>query len=783
MSKNEMNQIGSAHDEVLKTAVSSGATSVRWAGLRTELGTGPLEKSSGEVLTHHEDSLAGISRKWRDALFSPPVDLKTDLEKILFLTTEADTTIEYRSEALSGYNLKAHSGDELTDAAQIRFTPLFNGGFLIQKSFQLAQPSFMIFEHYDFSGAYQGRIQAPPPTPLYVPLTEMEPACPIASHLYNTLAFEYEQAETGTANSRRILGVETLLRTLATLPALPFSFRRGFRDLALVQLQKKLLQNELDPALTFQEKEVVRLKIKSDRALILKTKARIHRQSALKLKSALFVMDLSTRFQGIFGRPQEKVRGGLYKYTIGAFLWFFGVVKGNIGYSIALAIYGPFTFYFITQPMNPYAMWAVGKVRQGYINTINDVKTLQDSSSRVLQHVTGLGASGGTAAALLPEPLHTQNADPAHSSVAPSPVQNATPALPLVTLNRYSSFKPRFENLLLATDVPDVDKQKWPDRMSNFKAMQIAYEENMQFSTRMGRLEQMETQLNFPLIAESSFRQMERYQDLLMKMRSKLARHPQAAELKTYFDREEQRTRQFKLYVWDKLIRYMLDHPYVVMNEGKDQNYVDYYVGRSFIFLEEVTASLTKEYQGLRKPKGYAAVEKLAGTYRDRHVDAPSIEERLAKNSLLATQKDFYGSNELRSYLKRQWELLFLSQNRAQEASNFGLQTYTWSVRNAIWALDALHSSKIHELRMIGDAVDQHQKLDAAINEEKKNVESLYESLFHIMSLEYVSIRQELSERLDDDIEFIQRQTVIESLKQSFTERTQFLKSLAKGTS
>src|SRR5262249_33285141 len=155
-----------------------------------------------------------------------------------------------------------------------------------------------------------------------------------------------------------------------------------------------------------------------------------------------------------------------------------------IGYSIALAIYGPFTFYFITQPLNPHAMWAVGKVRSGYLDTYNKVRASLGVDDAVV----------GTAATTVATNANSSPAKPA------APVEN-----------KLASVKPSHLDLLLSTDVPSVDKMDWGDRMSNFKDMQIGYEENMVFAARMGRLEQVETQLNFPLIADSAYQEIERY--------------------------------------------------------------------------------------------------------------------------------------------------------------------------------------------------------------------------------------------------------------------------------
>jgi hypothetical protein len=60
--------------------------------------------------------------------------------------------------------------------------------------------------------------------------------------------------------------------------------------------------------------------------------------------------------------------------------------------------------------------------------------------------------------------------------------------------------------------------------------------------------------------------------------------------------------------------------------------------------------------------------------------------------------------------MQRQWEILYLMQNKTQEASNFGLQMYVWSVRNAIWVLNTLYAQKNHELDVIADYIDSSIK-------------------------------------------------------------------------
>lgn len=55
-------------------------------------------------------------------------------------------------------------------------------------------------------------------------------------------------------------------------------------------------------------------------------------------------------------------------------------------------------------------------------------------------------------------------------------------------------------------------------------------------------------------------------------------------------------------------------------------------------------------------------------------------------------------------------------------------------------------------------------------------MDSQYEALFHMMVLEFTSIRKELAEHLKNDIEASQRKRLIEGLESFFAERDSLLK-------
>jgi hypothetical protein len=628
---------------------------------------------------------------------------------------------------------------------EVGFAPLRWGGFVTHKI--LADPTGRreIWEVYAADGTLTSVDPALFLDLLYCDLTDMDPRCPILSHLYNYLHHEYSQAQLGQSRTNQIETIELIVRGLRV--------QALYRDPAVMALWKKMIEGENDRVLGWEERQHVIEAILADRAKIVSTKLRAHRMSSIPSALGIRLGDYVNRAQRFRMRPLNNLRGFTYKYTIGLMLWFVATVRDNIGYSVALALYGPFTFYFITQPLNPHAMWAVGHVRSAYLETTEKAHSLLDSAL-------------GTAAPVA--------ADSVTSSQSQSQGQTQTQTAPPGTANGSSSDK--HLGMPLSTDYKDVDGQAWNDRMSSFKNMQIGYESNMEFAARMGRLEQMELQLNFSMIADSTWEETERYLDQIAAL--KASHKKLSPELSRYLDDEIVRTRKAEMYVWDKLLRYILDHPYLVMDQSKEQVYRDYYMGRSILLLREMTEKLSSREAGFQKPADYERLSAVASAFQKTRVEGATVMERLARNSKLFAQPDHTDGTELRSYMKRQWEILYLLQNKAQEASNFGLQMYTWSVRNAIWLLQSLYSAKSRELTLL---FDSPQKSKAEISREiKQQIEPLYEQLTHMMSLEFASIRPELSGRLSNDIDARQRKVLIDSVEGFIVEREKTLKGLAQ---
>lgn len=323
--------------------------------------------------------------------------------------------------------------------------------------------------------------------------------------------------------------------------------------------------------------------------------------------------------------------------------------------------------------------------------------------------------------------------------------------------------------MLLATDVPSANNQTWFDRMSSFKQMQIAYEENIEYASRMGRLEQLETQYNFPMQVEQTWEELERYNNMIFKLR---AENPNlSAKMKQYLFNEVNRTQQLELYLWDRLARFILDQVYVMLDQDKEQKRSDYYVGRAFVFMQEMTQTLSWRYKDFKKPVGYEHIEKLAEFYHNSRKDYGTVMKNLAANSDLFKQKDLYSTKEFRSYMKRQWEILFLQNAKAEEASNMGLNMYIWSVRNTVWVLQSIYATKRDELALLikRDVSGQLFSPEEMLVRSKASLQ--YETLFHNLVLEYVGIREEIMNRLGKDIESAQRKVVIENLREFLSDR------------
>ena len=102
---------------------------------------------------------------------------------------------------------------------------------------------------------------------------------------------------------------------------------------------------------------------------------------------------------------------------------------------------------------------------------------------------------------------------------------------------------------------------------------------------------------------------------------------------------------------------------------------------------------------------------------------------------------------------------------------------YIWSIRNTVHLLQSIYSTKREELSLI--ALDFKKGMTPAKltrNAAFKQMDSQFEALFHMMVLEFTSIRTELSEHLKKDIEANQRKQIIDGMESFLKERDSLLK-------
>jgi hypothetical protein len=187
--------------------------------------------------------------------------------------------------------------------------------------------------------------------------------------------------------------------------------------------------------------------------------------------------------------------------------------------------------------------------------------------------------------------------------------------------------------------------------------------------------------------------------------------------------------------------------------------------------MEEMTNILSWRYKDLKTPAGYEKIKALAAHYAKNRKETGTVLRNLVANSELFKQKDVFDTKEFRGYMKRQWEILYLQNAKAEEASNMGLNMYIWSVRNTVWVLQSIYSAKREELALLMKRDVSGQLLTPAEMLSRSKVSMLYETLLHNLTLEYVGIREEIKNRLGKDIESTQRMTVIENLKEFLSDR------------
>ncbi|NDG84398.1 MAG: hypothetical protein EBX52_05080 [Proteobacteria bacterium] len=568
------------------------------------------------------------------------------------------------------------------------------------------------------------------------PKRDYEPRCPVLNLVYTLGELEYSKTADGKPDTVLLHLLERVLRNLPPARRARLSFTSGDKDPYLERIRKNLLLIGMDPVLTFQERRKQSRLLREERTRMLGTKCRLHGRSLFLRKISVRLGDVPGFLACVRKRPRDHLASFLGASLVSPVKSFFGMVRGNLGYSIALAIYSPFTFFFITQPMNPHAMRAVGAVRSAIVEWSDGIRNRWLAETPTVR--TPLGLRSG--------------------------------APPL---------RPKTAGILLSSDVPEVEKQTWEERMGRFKAMQIAYEGDLEIAPRMGRLEQIETQLNWPLILEGTWMESVRYSAFLSFLLSNRSQY------KTVFlqfvEAELKRVDQVQLYLWDREIRFFLDHPFILMDETREQVASLVYAGRGFLQLRDMTRTLLQRHPELPLPEGYERIMNQARRYELASIAGEQhgpggIVDRLRSRSAIFARQDRWSTHALRSDLRRHWEVLYLLQNRTQEASNTGLQMYVWSTRTMISLLQTLYGAKREELSLLSLSFKNGAKPQKiSENDEWRRIDSQYEAILHQMTLEFVSIRRELGEELAGDIEAIQRKTILEGVESFLNEREAIL--------
>jgi hypothetical protein len=468
-------------------------------------------------------------------------------------------------EGQSGFNYRTEDAQ-----GQLLIGLILGGtGFSLKRTLKKGGELFERYDYFNLNGQLTFSSDKEALKNVIVDFNEMDLSCPILNHFYNYLSLEYRNAIEGKSQTGLVHAVESILRDFYQSKEVTIPIQKGANDPAIERVFSKILKAEMDPVLTWEERQTVFSLEKKELRKIIKTKLRAHGLNSLSMNLGLIKKNASNFFARLVARPVNNLKGLFYRYTMGKIIWFFQTVRNNLGYSIALAVYGPFTYYFITMPMNPHAMQAVGRVRATYLETKNNLSRLLDASETV---VDDLKSKEAVASSPMVEDTVKSTAAKSVSVggnqsniIFPSAITSShSPGMagPLKLV-------PTHLNMVLTTDSSAVDKTSWAERMSNFKQMQIAYEENIEFASRMGRLEQLETQYNFPMQIEAAWEELERYNNFIFRARQESPNL--SAKMKQYLYNEINRTQQLELYLWDRMGRFILDQIYVMLDQDKEQ--------------------------------------------------------------------------------------------------------------------------------------------------------------------------------------------------------------------
>ena len=247
---------------------------------------------------------------------------------------------------------------------QLQIATLQACGFVIYRRLFMDGNLSESYEYYNQDGASMFTQNTLDGGTIMYNSINMDPSNPFINHLYNILSTEYDQTSTGFSRTRLVFTVESILNKLYDDKKIKISANARTSDQALSNIFHEMKKTELDPVLIWDERQSIYKNLRQIRSKIIRTKKRVHGFAPVGYDIPVFVKDIGNKASLIKARPLNNLSGIFYQLTIGNLFWFLKTVKANLGLSIAMAIYTPFTFYFITQPMNPHAMQGRGAIQQ-----------------------------------------------------------------------------------------------------------------------------------------------------------------------------------------------------------------------------------------------------------------------------------------------------------------------------------------------------------------------------------------------------------------------------------
>ncbi len=505
----------------------------------------------------------------------------------------------------------------------------------------------------------------------------LEPACPMIDLLYRICFREYEKIPHGKADLRLIGLMEGIIGSIhRTRPGL-LGFDRGRDPRAWRRLQDDLDRLNSSRIHSWKERFSSSRKMKADYRKIRQFKQRVHRSGSIRAKFLDGWLACLAAIRRFTRRPRENLVGVIDHLLLDPIRWFGGVVRSNMGYSIALAVYSPFTFFFITQPMNPHAMRAVEKVRNAGLSLIEPGKTVD----------------------------------------------------------------PKVSNPGIVTEktAEKEGETEWKLRMEHFKSMQIALESKLDYSKRIGRLEEVETQLAWPVTLEGAWDESTRYRQSL----DYLVESAHDAPWRTLLEAEKRRLGEVRVYLRDRLLRFILDHRFLILDPGSELGQSVHSARSAITLYSRIHDTMLRENPSLPAPPESEKIIAIAS--RDPATDLPEPAFKREERA-------------------RYWESLYLMQSRTQESSNSGLQAYWWSVRNTVSVLQMMMATRREEMLLLSLRPRPPAR-------ERTAFEDRYRSMLRLLDTEFQSIRPELATTLPGDREATLREGILTGVREYLAER------------